>query len=285
MAAMQEGEIGVVVLGGRRWAVARDWGGLAGAVTTGVMSDAAVLGERLFALTRSDPPLIVLAADGTEVARVGDGAVLDGHGVAADGDALLVADRDAHQIRRLATDGEVLQEWGGRHAPRWAEPFNHPTAAARAPDGGLWVTDGYGNARLHRFEPDGAYAFGVGELGDTPGSFRCPHSLAVAADGRVVVADRDNDRLQIFAPNGALLAVRGGFARPMAVAIDAHGWLWVTDQVPSLHRLDLEGNERSRAPPAANTPHGLALAADGTVFLVEMNPPSLVRMRPLDEAA
>ena len=279
MAALQPGEVGVVALGERRFAVHRDWGGLNGR-EVGTLSDCAALGDHLVVLARAAPALVVLDAGGAVVARGGE--VLDGHGITADADGtLLVADRDAHQLLRLRADGTLVAHWGERHAPRWGAPFNHPTAAARAPDGALWVTDGYGNARLHRFDADGAYAFGVGELGEAPGAFRCPHAVAVAADGRIVVADRDNDRLQVFAPDGALLDVRRGFVRPMAVALDGEGWLWVTDQVPSLHRLALDGTAHTRARPAPNVPHGLAVAADGTVHLVEMSPPSVVRLRPL----
>lgn len=282
MSRMRDGEMLVVRLGETLYAVDRDWGGLA-AEAEAVLSDVACLGEIVVVLRRADPPLLVLDAQGDVVARTGHGLVLDGHGLDGDGDgALLVADRDAHQVLHLSGDGRLMRQWGERHAPRWGEPFNHPTGAARAPDGALWVADGYGNARLHRLDADGTVTLSLGELGEAPGQFRTPHDVAVAADGRVFVCDRDNDRVKVFAPEGALLQIWTGFARPMAIAVDAEGWAWITDQVPSLHRVALDGSRRSRARPVANMPHGLALGAGGCVYLVEMSPPSLVRMRPLN---
>lgn len=282
MTLLQHGETTIVRLGDTSYAVHRDWGGLT-RERPGLLSDVACVGERVYVLRRADPPILVLDVQGDVVAHLAQGLVLDGHGIDADGtDALLVVDRDAHEVLRLSVAGERIGHWGVRHAPAWGEPFNHPTAAARAPDGRLWVADGYGNAHLHRFAADGALEATSGGLGEAPALFRTPHDVAIAADGRVLVCDRDNDRVKVLAADGALLAIWNGFVRPMAIAVDGDGRVWVTDQVPSLHRLALDdAGDRTRARPAANMPHGLALAADGTVYLVEMSPPSLVRLRPM----
>ena len=249
MARFEDGETSVVRLGQQAFAVHRDWGGLAGE-SLGVLSDVAVLRDRVYVLRRADPPILVLDIQGDVIATLGEGEVLDGHGIDADGmDGLLVADRDAHQVLRFAADGRRCEQWGERHVPCWHAPFNHPTAAARAPDGGLWVADGYGNARLHRFAADGALMLSIGELGEMPGQFRTPHDVAIAAGGCVLVCDRDNDRVQMVDAAGAVLSVWTGFVRPMAVAVDTQGWAWVTDQVPSLHRIALDGSSRTRARP------------------------------------
>ncbi|MEO1092554.1 MAG: hypothetical protein AAFX81_18180 [Pseudomonadota bacterium] len=272
----------VVRLGATDYAVDRDWGGLHRAGQTAALSEVACLGDRVYALQRADPPLLVFERDGRQVDGLASGLILDGHGLSAGRrETLLVADRDAHQVLRVDSRGDVVQRWGERHRPRWQAPFNHPAAAAEGPDDGIWVADGYGNGRLHRFAGDGALLWSVGALGDAPGAFLTPHAVAVAADGRAFVCDRDNDRVQVFAADGTLLDIWIGFARPMAIAIDRDGWVWVTDQVPSLHRIAADGQGRSRARPAANLPHGLATADDGTVYLVEMNPPSLVRLQPI----
>ena len=69
----------------------------------------------------------------------------------------------------------------------------------------MYISDGYGNARIHRFSPDGIHLFSWGEPGSGPGEFRLPHGIAVAPDGTVVVADRENSRLQFFSPDGRFL--------------------------------------------------------------------------------
>src|SRR5438477_273239 len=74
-----------------------------------------------------------------------------------------------------------------------------------APGGDLYVTDGYGNARVHRFSAEGRLLQSWGEPGAGPGQFNLPHGIAVLADGRVLVADRENDRIQLFDPEGKYL--------------------------------------------------------------------------------
>ncbi|TVQ31806.1 MAG: hypothetical protein EA356_13880 [Geminicoccaceae bacterium] len=246
------------------------------------MSDLACLGDQLWVLQRAEPPLLVFDGDGALVGRFGAGEVFDGHGLSADGKGgLLLVDRDAQQVLRVSPDGRVEALLGERFRPAWQTPFNHPTSTAIGPDGSLWVADGYGNARVHRFTPDGRLLLSFGELGTAPGQFVCPHGIAVTGGGRVLVNDRDNDRIQVFDEAGTLLDVWTGFLRPMAIAIGPDGWVYVTDQVPSLTRIAADGKSRSRARPARNMPHGMAIAADGTIYLTEMAPSSLVRLRPL----
>ena len=89
-----------------------------------------------------------------------------------------------------------------RHA---GPPFHYPTNLALAADGSLYISDGYGNARVHQFSPDGIHLSSWGEPGGGPGEFRVPHGIAVGPDGTVVVADRENSRLQFFSPDGQFL--------------------------------------------------------------------------------
>jgi len=86
-------------------------------------------------------------------------------------------------------------------------PFNLPTDIAFAPDGSMFMTDGYGNARVHKFSADAQYLFSWGEPGTAPGQFNLPHGVWIDRRGRVLVADRENDRVQVFDQNGKLLSV------------------------------------------------------------------------------
>src|SRR5439155_1369245 len=87
-------------------------------------------------------------------------------------------------------------------------PFHRPTNVALAADGSLYVTDGYGNARVHKFAPDGRLLFSWGEAGSGPGQFNLPHGIAVDREGLVYVADRENSRIQVFDGRGKFLARR-----------------------------------------------------------------------------
>ncbi|MFW5679338.1 MAG: peptidase [Pseudomonadota bacterium] len=284
MDGWQGNETLTVRLGERDYAVDRDWAGLAAAGTAGSMSDLAAVGGDLWVLQRAEPPILVFDRAGRPQAQHGAGEVFDGHGLTADGrGGAYVVDRDAHEILHMAGDGVIVRRFGQRHRPDWTGPFNHPTAVAPAADGSLWVADGYGNARVHHLAPDGTLRLSFGGLGTEPGSFVCPHALCLSPDGRVLVVDRDMHRVQVFDPDGGLLDVWTGFFRPMAIAMGPDGWVYVTDQVPSLQRIAPDGSSRSRARPARNQSHGLAIADDGTIWLTDTDPRCLVRMRPLGD--
>ena len=113
-----------------------------------------------------------------------------------------------------------------RHA---GPPFHYPTNLALAADGSLYISDGYGNARIHRYSPDGIHLSSWGEPGGGPGAFRLPHGIAVAPDGTVVVADRENSRLQFFSPDGQFLKEWTDVARPCQVLVDAGGRVFVAE--------------------------------------------------------
>ena len=112
--------------------------------------------------------------------------------------------------------------------PEGAGPFNHPTALAVGPDGGLYVTDGYGNCKVHRFGADGAYLSSWGRSGTRPGEFHLPH--AITADGdRLLVCDRENGRVQVFGFDGAYRDAWAGLHRPENVAIGPDGLYYVAE--------------------------------------------------------
>src|SRR5207245_7755883 len=97
---------------------------------------------------------------------------------------------------------------------RAGPPFHYPTNLALSPQGELYVSDGYGNARIHKFSAEGQLLFSWGEPGSGPGQFHIPHGIAVDRQGRVYVADRENSRIQLFAPDGAYLSQWTDVARP-----------------------------------------------------------------------
>ncbi|WP_454003763.1 hypothetical protein [Alcaligenes sp. Marseille-Q7550] len=139
------------------------------------------------------------------------------------GGGALVADLDGHQV--LALDGDGGEQWrlGEPGRPRWQEPFNHPTHALEWPDGGVWVSDGYGNTVVHRFDAGRRWLGAMGEPGDGPLQFSTPHMLARAADGTVLVADRENHRVQRLDGQGRYLGELRPVHKPMAVAVLPQG--------------------------------------------------------------
>src|SRR4029077_310489 len=124
-----------------------------------------------------------------------------------------------HTVRRFTPEGTLLLTLGRSGQPsdngiagndyrtirRAGPPFHRPTNMALAEDGAIYVTDGYGNARVHKFAPNGRLLLSWGEPGGGPGQFNLPHGIAVDRDGRVYVADRENSRVQVFTPEGEYL--------------------------------------------------------------------------------
>jgi DNA-binding beta-propeller fold protein YncE len=93
----------------------------------------------------------------------------------------------------------------------------------------LYVSDGYGNARIHKFTADGGLLLSWGEPGVGPGQFHVPHGIAVDRNGTVYVADRENCRLQLFDPDGKFISEWTDVARPCEVFIDGQDNVWVAE--------------------------------------------------------
>ena len=104
-----------------------------------------------------------------------------------------------------------------------AGPFNGCTDIAIGPAGDIFVSDGYGNCRVHHFSASGTLLNSWGEIGDGPGQFRLPHGICLAPDGRLLVADRENDRIQIFRTDGTYLEEWTGIQRPCSIALTSQG--------------------------------------------------------------
>lgn len=278
----------VVALGAQRYRIERPWGDVpevAGGVTD-VACDAA---GRVYVQLRTDPyvagdgpAIVVLEPDGRRRAAWGGDVVQDGHMASVHPDGrVFVVDRDAHEVIVFDAEGQRLGGIGTRHAP--GEPFNSPCDVAFAPDGTIYVADGYAASRIHRFSADGKPLGGWGRPGTGPGEFSTPHSVWVLGDGRVAVADRENHRVQVFTAEGAHLLDIGDVHKPMDVHGAPAGALYVTDQIPRLSLFDgTTGALLGRCRAVLNGAHGMwRCAATGAIYLAEMNPSRITRLVPI----
>jgi DNA-binding beta-propeller fold protein YncE len=271
-----------VILGDRRYAIHRKWAKPSRGF--GFLSDLMVDGEgRVHVAQRgTDQPVLVFDRDGREIGAWGEGVLAEPHYInpSADG-GMLVADRDAHQVLRFDNAGTLVQALGKRHWPSLDAPFNHPTAAAQAPDGEIYVADGYGNSSVHRFAADGSLIRTWGGHGDGPGAFTTPHAIAVDKRDRVLVADRENNRVQVFDRAGNFLDAWGDFYHPMQIWIDDRDLVFVTDQIPRISLLTLDGELVGRCRGAINGAHGLSGDADGNLYLSELPPQEVTKLERL----
>jgi peptidylglycine monooxygenase len=278
-------EILHVALGRTRYRVERPWGEIP--IGRALVSDVACDARgHVFVLLRHDayvdpdgPAVVELSPNGALLAGWGGPEVADGHMLACAPDGrIFVVDRDAHQVVVFDSAGQRLGSLGERHRPD--APFNHPSGIAIAPWGDIYVADGYGATRVHRFAENYAPLAMWGTPGAGPGQFATPHAVCATMDGRVLVADRENDRVQVFSRFGAFLAEWRGFGRPMDIFADAAGRCYVTDQVPRLTLVSPTGDVLGRCRPVLNGAHGIWGDAEGRLYLAELAPPRITRLVP-----
>jgi sugar lactone lactonase YvrE len=200
--------------------------------------------DRLFLFTREETPVLIFSPDGAFLGSWGRGLFIRPHGlVIGPDDTVYCTDDKGQRVQRFSPEGQLLQSFGTpgqasdtgvknmdyRTIERAAGPFNLPTNVALAPQGDVYVSDGYGNARVHRFAADGRLLHSWGQPGSGPGQFQVPHGVAVARDGTVFVSDRENSRIQLFSPDGRYLEQWTDVARPCKVAFDGEGNVFVAE--------------------------------------------------------
>jgi DNA-binding beta-propeller fold protein YncE len=221
----------------------RDFCKLPGGETFGLVSRvAADSQDRIYVFQRKDPPVVMFDRDGKYLGAWGSGEVTDPHGLKIIGDVVYTTDRSDSVAKSFTLDGKPLMELGQRGvhsdtgkitnwlAERAAGPFNHPTEMARHPNGDIYVTDGYRNARVHRFNGNGRLVKSWGTPGNGEGQFHLPHSIAFDPDGKLYVADRSNKRIQIFSPEGDFLGQWTDMSGPNDITRGRDGNFYIAEQ-------------------------------------------------------
>lgn len=178
-----------------------------------------------------------------------------------------VANATGHVVYKLSQRGQVVMQLGTKGVSGTGrDTFNLPTDVAFAPNGDIYVSDGYANQRVVRFSPDGKYLMEWGKWGKGPGEFELPHNLAIDAQGRVYVTDRENQRIEVFDADGKFLkqwATTGGVSG-LFLTKDQH--LWAGNAL-----YDLDGKLLGRLPGASPGAHGMVVTASGDVYLAQLS--------------
>src|SRR5438034_6184611 len=190
-----------------RYRVVENWAKLPeGWNLTDVASVAVDSKDRIYVFNRGAHPMVVLDREANFITSWGEGLFNRAHGLHIDTeDNLYCTDDGDHTVRKCSTDGKVLLTIGipNKPAPFMSgEPFHRCTHTALSPKGEIYVSDGYGNACVHKYSPDGKLLKTWGEPGTDPGQFNIVHNIATDSDGWVYVADRENHRVQVFDGNG-----------------------------------------------------------------------------------
>ena len=180
--------------------------------------------DRVFLVDRGAHPVVVFDRDGNFLSCWGEGVFSwNVHGIyITEDDRVYVTDANRHCIRRFTLSGQLDQTIGNPDNPgvtHFGRPFNMPTGIVLAPDGFLYISDGYGNARVHKFTREGEHVKTWGGYGTDPGRFTLVHNIGVDSQNRLYVCDRENDRIQVFDGEGNLLSVWEGLRRPGDVCV------------------------------------------------------------------
>jgi DNA-binding beta-propeller fold protein YncE len=282
------------------YAVVEGWGKLpAGWKYVEATSVAVDRQDRVHVYNRGEHPVIVFDRDGNFVRSWGEGDTTRAHGITiGPDDSVWLTDDGAHTVRQFTSDGKLLLTigTGGKPAePQSGKPFNRPTHVALCPrTGDLYISDGYGNSRVHKYDPTGRLLLSWGEPGTDPGCFNIPHNIATDADGLVYVADRENHRVQIFDGKGRFQGQLVNLHRPCGLVADRRngGRLFVGElpshlpvnaAVPNLGArvsiVTLKGDLVDRfggrfageAPGEFVAPHGVAVDSRGDVYVAEVS--------------
>src|SRR5712664_4955781 len=121
------------------------------------------------------------------------------------------------------------------------KPFNRPTHVALCPkNGDVYISDGYGNSRVHKYDPKGRHLLSWGEPGTDPGCFNLPHNIATDAEGQVYVADPENHRVQVFDGKGKYLTQINNLHRPCGLFAERHSGLLYVGELPTQLAVNAE---------------------------------------------
>ena len=232
----------------------------------------------LYLFHRGPRPIQCFDSEGKFLRAWGDDLIKTAHGLRVDrDDNVWVTDVGGNFVYKFDPKGKLLLGLGMGVAGVGNDEFNEPTDIAFGPKDEVYISDGYGNSRVMKFTQDGKFLMSWGTPGVERGQFRLPHSVIVDRDGRVLVGDRENNRIQVFDGDGNWQATWKGFA-PYGMAFDSEGHLFVADgRANQVLLLDEKGKVRKRWGRAGEgagevlMPHMLACDGEGNLYVAEVD--------------
>jgi DNA-binding beta-propeller fold protein YncE len=241
----------------------------------------------IYIFHRGKHPLMEFDPSGKFLHSIADDLFVTAHMLRIDADDnIWTTDIGSHVVLKLSPEGRVLLALGRMRIPGDdVLHFNQPTDVAWDRDGNIYVTDGYGNSRVLKFDKHGRPLLGWRMNGAGPGQFDTPHTIAI--DGDVIyVGDRENARIQVFNRNGQFLQ-QWRFGNPYSLVISPDHFLYMADAVAGrILKIDRQGRiVGSFAGPQPGQgphfdPHQIALGSDGSIFTAEVLGWHAERLRP-----
>ena len=205
--------------------------------------------DRVYVFQRQGPPVLVFDRDGNPLAswERKAGVPADAHHIhVGPDDSVYLVDRDAHQVLKYSPSGNCWHPSATGTGRRSRLPSTTRRIYAWPRPETCSSLTATGTPACTVLPPDGSHIASFGSPGRGPGEFIVPHSIRVSADGRVYVADRENNRVQVFTGDGEFVDQWTDFKCPMGIHIDADQNVYVTDQVPRITILTLDGELLAR---------------------------------------
>lgn len=271
-----------------RYEVVTDWPQMPEWWSFGLASDVAVDSkDRVWVFSRGKHPVTAWSKDGAFIGSWGETFFREPHGMFIDKeDNIWLTEKQRHIVTKHSPDGEILLELGqrdyaqvtvGQHGD-FGLPFNSPSGVAIASNGDIYVSDGYGNHRVHNFSSTGELKNSWGRSGTGPGEFTLLHKVGIDSQDRVYICDRENNRIQRFDLAGNYIDEWTDVAGPGDTYFHTDGYVYVVEQGGgngiSIWTEDGELVTRWRGvKEACEAAHGCWVDSEGSIYAAEIGQP------------
>ena len=248
--------------------------------------------ERIYVVHRGPKPLRRFDLDGNYLGSVADSHLIQSvnydldadpprpigkdfwlHGLHLDPwDHIWVTDIGRHLVFKFDLEGELLLTLGTPdEAGEDPEHFYQPTQVVVGPSGNVYVSDGYGNSRVVKFSAAGEFVKTWGRKGSGQGEFNLPHCIAVDSDENIYVAERLNDRVQVFDSEGSFRGQWTGLERADAICVLSGSALVGTGGTRQIFQFELSGKPMGALGPRMffNYPHGIYVDREGSLYVAD----------------
>jgi DNA-binding beta-propeller fold protein YncE len=258
-----------------KWEVLSSWGDLPAGTTWGGATQASATPEgQIVIFRRAVPAFFLVSPDGKLVKSFGDIKYRAAHGIRVDRDGFIWATDNADNfVQKISPDGKVLMTLGRPGTTgdnNSQESFDGPADVFVAPNGDVFVADGYRNSRIVQFSKDGKFMKIIGGVkGSEPGQFNLPHSVVLDSRGRIIVTDVENSRIQVFDPSGKFLEQWTGFtAKPRgSMYITADDTLYISHVDSESITVMKDGKKIDSITSLGLRPHGVTMDRQGDLYV------------------
>jgi DNA-binding beta-propeller fold protein YncE len=258
-----------------RWEVLQSWGQLPAGTTWGAASQVATTKDgQIVIFRRMNPSFFVLNPDGTFVKSWGDTPYKLAHGIRIDKDGFIwVTDNSDNIVQKFSPDGKLLMTIGRKGSAgdnTSQDAFDGPADVFVAANGDFFVADGYRNSRVVQFSKEGKFIKIIGGTkGTEPGQFNLPHAVVVDSKGRLIVADAENSRVQVFDQNGKFIEQWTDFiAKPRgAMYITSDDTLYISHVDAEAISIVKNGKVVDVIKGVGGRPHGMTLDHEGNIYV------------------